>query len=255
LRLDKKLLASLCIGFVITLVVTSYTENNNALAQTTGNNSSDNNQQTIQVTGTADATVNPDRVSLSFGVETKEKTAVDALNENDALMKTVLDALQTAGVKQNETQTSFFNIMPVYQNSPMLGGNGNLTGYTVSNNIQVTSSNLQSVSDWIDTAVKAGANRVNGVSFTLSDPKMKDVRNGLIQDALHDAREKADIAASAVGMKVIGVKTMNIYENFGRPQVMNMVMAAPAAAINEGSPVIAGQQQVSTNVNITYLIG
>src|SRR5205807_1691189 len=140
--------------------------------------------QTITVMGSATTHVSPDRVMLSFAVETRNKTAAAALDENNILMKKVLDALQGSGVMKNETQTSYFSITPNYRNAPMTVGPGNLTGYTVTNTIQVTSSNLGHVSDWIDTAVKAGSNVVNNVSFTLSDAKMKNLRNSLITQAI-----------------------------------------------------------------------
>jgi uncharacterized protein YggE len=252
--LDNKLLGGLGVGLVIVLALTvSYIENNHASAQYAGN-TPDNSQQTITVMGTATTHVSPDRVALSFAVETRNKTAAAALDENNILMQRVLDALQEAGVRQNDTQTANFNIMPNYQNAPMTMGPGNLTGYTVTNTIQITSSDLDHVSDWIDTAVNAGSNRVNNISFTLSEAMMKNIRNSLITQAIDDARGKADLAASAVGVKIIGVKSININDNFWQPQSGYMMMA-PAMAINSGAPVIAGQQQVSTSVNITYLIG
>jgi uncharacterized protein YggE len=147
--------------------------------------------------------------------------------------------------------------LSLYKNAPNSFGTGNLTGYSVANTLQVTSSYLTKVSNWIDVAVKAGANRVNNISFTLSDDAMKNARSTLISQAIADAKNKADLAASAVGMKVTGVKSLNVNENFWRPPFMGQVMMAPAAstAMSQGTPVIAGEQQVTINVNITYLIG
>ncbi len=249
MNLNQKLLRlTIWFGIVLVLAV-SYVENNQVSAQTGGTD----NQQTITVAGTAATQVSPDRVILSFGVETREKTAAAALDENNVLMKSVLDALHAAGVRENETQTANFNISPNYQNAPMTIGPGNLTGYTVTNTIQVTSSNLDNVSNWIDAAVKAGSNRVNNVSFTLSDAQMKSIRASLITQAIDNARSKADLAASAVGVKIVGVKSINVNDNFWSPPY-GAVMMTPVES-GGGAPVIAGQQQVSTNVNITYLIG
>jgi uncharacterized protein YggE len=68
------------------------------------------------------------------------------------------------------------------------------------------------VSKWIDTAIAAGANTVNSVDFTLSDKRLDEIKNNLIIQAIDNARAKADIAASALGLKVVGVKLVNLNE-------------------------------------------
>ena len=65
------------------------------------------------------------------------------------------------------------------------------------------------MSKWIDTAIAAGANTVNSVDFTLSDKGLYEIKNNLIKQAIDNARANGDIAASALGLKVVGVKSVN----------------------------------------------
>jgi uncharacterized protein YggE len=58
--------------------------------------------------------VKPDKVTLSLSVETTNTTANAALNANSEAMNKTLNALKAAGVRENETSTSFFNISPNY---------------------------------------------------------------------------------------------------------------------------------------------
>ncbi len=46
----------------------------------------------------------------------------------------------------------------------------------------------------------------------LSDKKLEVTKNNLIKQAIESARAKADIVASAAGMKVAGVRSINLNE-------------------------------------------
>ena len=142
----------------------------NASAQT------DLTNNTILVTGSAINQTKPDKVSVSLGVETTNSTAQAALTANSDLMNQTLDALKVAGVQENETSTSTFSITPNYNYSSNTN-QGRLIGFTVSNSIRIESSNIESVSKWIDAAVSAGANNVNNIYFSLSDKKLDEIKN------------------------------------------------------------------------------
>ena len=95
-----------------------------------------NSSNIIFVTGTANTEVKPDKVILSFGVETSSKTANVALVANSKIINKVIDSLRTDGVKENETSTSYFSISPSYNYSRPSDTIGKITGFTVSNSIQ-----------------------------------------------------------------------------------------------------------------------
>ena len=227
--------------------------NKNTTANTSTNVGISNISHTLSVTGSATSMVKPDKVILSLGVQTTNNTAKAALDTNSKLMNRVLEALLAAGVKQNETSTSSFNISPNYNYSQ---GRNIITGFTVTNSIQVESSKIANVSEWLDTAISAGTNTVNSIDFTLSDKKLGEIKNGLIKLAIDDARTKANFAASALGLKVMGVRSITTNEFASTPQPMpfglqKLSVPAPAG----GTPIISGQQQVSESVDITFLAG
>lgn len=143
------------------------------------------NFNTLFVTGNSNTKIKPDKVILSLGVETNNKTANAALVANSKVMNKVIDALKTAGVKENETSTSSLSISPNYNYSrPSSDTIGKITGFTVSNLIQIQSTNIGNVSRWIDTAIASGANTVNNVDFTISDKKLDEIKNSLINKLL-----------------------------------------------------------------------
>jgi uncharacterized protein len=204
---------------------------------------------TLFVTGTATEKVESDTVTAIFAVETVDKVAGAALEANSQKMDAVLAALKGASVEQNETRTAYFSIYPNYNYSE--SGAQELTGYTVANSIMVESSNLSNVSGWIDAAVSAGANKVDSVSFTLSEEKLAGVRANLTHAAIDNARGKADSLAQALGVEITGVKAASLFD-FSNPPVTPF---ATDAAESTRTPIIPGEQTVTATAGVVYKIG
>ena len=227
--------------------------NHSSLIQKTYNNITNNN--ILSDAGTATTKVKPDKVTMILGVETTNQSAKAALSTNSATMNKVLNVLLSAGVKQNETSTSAFSISPNYNYSQ---GRNIITGFTVTNTIQIESSKINDTARWIDTAISSGgATSVSSIDFTLSDKKLQEIKNGLIKQAIDNARSKADIAASALGLKVLGIKSMYLNEfeqppTPPQPFLQKQSLATPAGA--NGTPIISGQQDVSVSVSTDWLM-
>ena len=111
----------------------------------------DSLNNTIFVTGSASTNTKGDKVILSLGVDTINKTAEKALQSNSKLMNKVINASKESGVQQNETRTSSFTITPNY-NYTQHGDRGVLIGFTVSNSIQIESYHVANVSQWVNAA-------------------------------------------------------------------------------------------------------
>ena len=217
-------------------------------------------EKTISVTGTATTRVNPDLLNVRFGVETQEKTAKDALAKNSNLMNSVIDAIKQAGVSESEISTSNFNIYPVYDyyHEPETNRNKQeLIGYRVSNIVLVETKNLDLAASIIDGGVSAGANRVDSVYFSLSPQKHLEVKDNLLEQAVLNAKSKAQKALGPLDHKIIGVKAVSLSE-FAVPYppiafdggfaVAESIKAAP-------TPVFTSDQDVSTTANVVFIIG
>ena len=165
---------------------------NQAIAETTPFPS---REKVISVTGTATSSVEPDLLVITFGVETQEKTAKQALESNSQLMNAAVSAIQSVGISDDELSTSRFNIHPVYDSYRDEKGKytQELIGYRVTNSISVETTNLNLAADIIDSAVAVGANRVDSVYFTLSPEKQLDIKDDLIGKAVLNAKDKAEM--------------------------------------------------------------
>ncbi|MEO9364207.1 MAG: SIMPL domain-containing protein [Nitrososphaera sp.] len=206
-------------------------------------------EHTILVSGTASTKAIPDRAIVTFAVETRGATAGAALAENSEAMNRVLEALKGVGVQQNETSTAYFNIFPIY-NYTQSGNVQSLQDYTVTNSLTVSSVNTGNVSSWIDAAVQAGANRVDNVQFMFSSEKMAKVQSELIENAIGNARAKADTIAAKLGVQITGVQSIVSIDSGSVPGPF-FAAQSPGQA---GTPIVVGGQEVSASVSIAYTI-
>jgi uncharacterized protein len=217
-------------------------------------------QNTTSVTGTATLSVSPDLVTIQLGVDTQAKTAQDAVSENAKATNATIAAIQNLGIASNETGTGSYTIDPVYNQTgpypPYNEYKNELIGYTVSNTLLVKTTKLSLAGNILDAAVGAGVNRVDSVSFSLSPEKLQIIQNDLISQAVLDAQSKAEKALAPLGQKIIGVKTVNLSE-FNMPQPVQAYGLAEerAAPMMVQTPILASNQDITTTVNVIFLIG
>ncbi len=252
----KKMLATLAAILIVSTAIFASLEvsQQGAYGQTTVIPAS--RERTVSVTGSATESVTPDLVTVQFGVDTDAKTAKDAINENSQLMNTVVAAVQSAGVTTDEISTAGFSIYPVYNDSvpdPTTGIHKSvLTGYRASNTLYVKTTKLSLAGSIVDSAVGAGANRVDNISFSLSPDKQQSMQDDLLGKAVLNAKSRAEKAIGPLSQKIIGVKTVSLSEF--TPSPMPMYYGA-MAMVDKSTPVFTANQQVTTTVNVTFLIG
>jgi hypothetical protein len=214
-------------------------------------------ERTVSVTGSATSSVAPDLVTVQFGVDTQAKTAQDAISSDSQMMNAVVTAVQSIGITKDEISTAQFSIYPVYNDSipyPVDGVHQSvLIGYKVSNTLYVKTDKLSLAGSIVDSAVGAGANRVDNISFSLSPAKQQSMQDDLLNSAVLNAKSRAEKAIDPLGQKIIGVKMVNLSEF--NPQPVPMYYGAMSAMVDKSTPVFTSNQQVTTTVDVTFLIG
>ena len=205
----------------------------------------------IRVSAEARVTARPDRAQIDVGVITHAATSQQAAAENarkaDAVLAAVRRSLGTAAV----LRTVSYSLNPNYRYHP--NAEPVPDGYTASNVVQVTVDDLSKIGAVVDTATAAGANRIQDIEFTLRDPDA--VRAQALREAATRARAEAEVLASALGLKVMRVLTVE--ENgaqFVPLRVTASRLAAPAAAAAP-TPVEAGTLDITANVTLSVEVG
>jgi uncharacterized protein YggE len=203
---------------------------------------------TVRAHGTATVTAKPDQVRVDVGVVTQAQTAQAAAAENAKQLSQVLAELKKAAGAGAQVQTTSYSVHPNYR-YPKDGGTPSIAGYTATNVVQVTSPDIANASKIIDTATRTGANTIQGVQFTLKDEQA--VRSQALAEAVRQAHASASAMASALGLKIARVVSL---EDAAQPPVQpvrEMMMQARAAAADVATPVEPGEIRVTANVILT----
>jgi uncharacterized protein len=205
--------------------------------------------RTMAVSGQAEIKAVPDEAILSAGVVTQARDAAAALAANSRAMNGVFDSLKRIGIPDKSIQTSEFSITAQYQTDQHGNTTQKITGYQVSNNVTVVVDDLGKLGSAIDALVTSGANSMGGISFTIRDPKplLTEARAEAVKDAL----QRADTYAKAAGVTLGPI--MSIGENGEEaPRPMRRMAAMAGMAMNDITPIAAGEDSITARVSITF---
>jgi len=97
----------------------------------------------------------------------------------------------------------------------------------------------------LDEAIAAGANQVQGITFTLSNTTMAALQKQALQLALQDADNQAKTTATSLGVTIVGPISVTPGYVF---QPVNYSSAVPQAT----TPIQPGSLQVTATVQVTY---
>lgn len=203
----------------------------------------------LAVTAQGTAKTAPDRAVVTLGVQSRAATASEAARENARVQRAVLDTLRAMGFRSEQLVTANFNVRPEYAPPPDRTGPPSVTGYVVSNTVQVTMHETDRVAAVIDAALGKGANSVYGLQFTLSDPA--PARREAIADAVRRARADAEALARAAGGSLGRILEIT---NAPGPGVVSVYARGgfEGAAGGIATPIEAGQTTVTAAVTVRW---
>jgi uncharacterized protein len=168
---------------------------------------------TITVSSLATISTTPDEAVITFGIHTDDADSVAALNENSRIMNEVLSSMRALGVAQRDMETTNVSVSPQTLNR---GTASETTVYNASTTLSVTVLDFDSIGTAIRDGVGAGATRVSGVKFGVSDPA--GAKKRALASAVQSARAKADALAGAAGSSVTGVVRIRETGSTGQPR-------------------------------------
>jgi uncharacterized protein len=202
--------------------------------------------RTITVNGQGSASGTPDIAQVSVGVQVVASTVTTATQQNNEKMTAVIGKLKSLGIADNDIQTTNFSVFPQRSNPIVPNQEGTITGYQVSNTVQVTVRDSSRIGAVLDGATQAGANEVFGVNFGVSSPAKLQAQARV--QAVTDAQARADDLARLAGVQ--RGEVLSISET-------TAPSPAPLAAAGLGGgavPVQPGQISAQVQVEITYAL-
>lgn len=197
---------------------------------------------TITVVGATSVTRVPDVVRISVGVTATKSTVKLARDAAGRSMKAVISSIKALGIDEKDIKTTGIDLSAQYNNS------SKITGYRMSEQLQITVRDLDKAGDVVDTATAKGATEVNGLSFEVADPAsaMDEARAAAIAQARTSAQKMAAAAGVSLG------EVVSISESFASsPGPYYAGDSLRGAAIPQLEP---GTQDVQATVSVSFAI-
>ena len=205
----------------------------------------------IVVTGTGETYIPADTAVVSLGVSARNADALKAQSEVNEVIARIRAALTDAGLKEEDINTGYVNLYGVYDYS---GYEEKLTGYSASSSLAVLVKDISRVGEVIDLAFGAGANMLDGVSFSASDDSA--ARAESLKAALAEAKEKAAVLAEAAGMGEPEIESIQetgffAYDN-GTNHFVTKAAGAAETETDAATIIQAAKICVSATVTVTF---
>jgi uncharacterized protein YggE len=246
-RSITKMFLGIALMLSLGLIVPSVSTARQATPEGTGVVSSDG--RSITVNGRGTVTIAPDSASIVVGVDVTGDSLVAAQQDSAERMTTVLDTLTEAGIPEDQIQTVDYriNVINEYDDNGRLKG---VSGYQVSNQVQVTTDDLDGLGQLIDELVASGANTIYSINFFTSDASaaMSQARSLAVADAKTKATELAEAAGLALG-EVLTITETSVV---GGP--IAKVATESFDTAQASTPIQSGSLQIVIDVTISYAI-
>jgi uncharacterized protein len=208
-----------------------------------------NQPRTVNVNGQGEVRAEPDRATVTLGVESRKPKLEDARAAVAKTVDAVLKLTRELKIDQKLVRSTRINVQPEYN----WNGQPNertLIGYYVARQVEVELHDLEKLGQLLERATDLGVNQ-------MGDPRLdSSKRQELVREALAkavvDARQNAEVIAKAAGATLGRARTISANAEF-TPPPMPMVRAAMAMEAKQaGAPYQSGEMTFNATVNVQY---
>jgi uncharacterized protein YggE len=212
---------------------------------------SSNAVDTITVTGFGKSRSNPDRASVSVGVNISYEDITRAVEESNKTIARITDAVVSLGVEEADIQTTNFSIWAEEQWDPETGQRKEEKLFRVDSTIQIIVNDTDKVGKILETSIANGANNIYGLSFGIQDSSgLAAVARVL---ALEDAQQRAEQIAQELGVTLGEVqRAVEISGGWVQPFFESAMYGIGGGG---GEPPISeGSMTVTVSIDVTFKI-
>lgn len=211
--------------------------------------------RSVTVTGQGRVSYQPDIAILNLGVQIdKAASAEEALNQLNAKMVAIVNAVKSLGVDEADIQTQNYSLYPQYDYKDNVSV---VAGYNANQQVIVKvlayDKDPEKLSRIIGAASKAGINQVNSLSFDASN--MNDLKQQAKLQAIADAKVRGQVLADAAGVELKEITGW--YENYTNPSPVYMDYGKggmETANASYAANIPSGNREVIIEMNISYNI-
>ncbi|QGX61911.1 SIMPL domain-containing protein [Alteromonas mediterranea] len=198
----------------------------------------------ISVQGVGAIEVTPNAYSVTLVVEEQGNTVGKLNTQLDSDLRAIVTFLLEQGIEQKHIQSMQVRLQPRYINTPQ---GRQQEGFTLSRDITVTSTDLETYDKVLDGVLKRGVDRIQQFNF-ISVGEGDAYQKALIA-AVKNAKQRAHLLAKELEVEVGEV--VAISESGGNMPIP--VMRAEAFA-KDMSMSLPGQERIEARVNVSFKI-
>jgi|GEM_PF-1950223 len=207
--------------------------------------------ETVTVSGKYIMYSTPDKAEVRIGVHTREADAATAQQANTQTVDNVIQALKDLGTDEKSIQTTGYNIWQEYNYET-----NEVRGYNVTTSLTIKDLDIADAGAVISEAIAAGANEMNGISYSCSD--YDKVYEDALSAAVDAAYEKGVVLAEAAGRELGGVQTIvegyqDMNARYSRSDVTMDAVEEKALGAAAAS-VMPGEAEIAAEVTVTYYL-
>jgi len=199
----------------------------------------------ITVNGMGEVRVQPDIAFISIGYTNQHSDSRTAQSNNSTRMEQIIAAVRSMDIPENDIQTTQFHIFPQFDHT----NHDRITGYTVTNMVEIIVRDIARTGEIIDRAVNEGANAGGHIQFTIADasPYYKEA----MDQAIRHAQSKADAIGRSLQVSISRPReVIEVGGNFapiGFAGGMDMHLRAESSM-----PVQAGELTVRADIQVIF---
>lgn len=217
---------------------------------------------TINVSGEAKDLHANQIATFTAGVSVTDPDRETAVEMASTQMTELVDAVKAFGILTEDIKTESVSVyeytIPEADASRTMGMTAILPApptrgeqtWQASSSISITLRDISQATELTNLLARLDAVNISGPNFTTDDTTALDDR--LLQEAMADARRKADLLLEGTGQKVIGV--VNVFENDNSYPYFARDMAMSAVGSAAPMPVEPGSQTIYKTVSVTFEI-
>jgi len=240
--MNNKLLYSMLIILVIMFGFLFITNQN------TLNSQDETLKSTINLSAQEEMEFSPDKVKIILGVETRSEKLEIAKNENNKKINEIKNILTK--YDQLEIANISFNIYPVYEKEEE---QQKIQYYKIRNMLEIKSYNLELISKIIDDSLKAGANTIYNLQYSLEN-EIK-AREKVIEKALLSLENKVKYIKDNLNKNEYELINLTVNDNLQGSTLYfnNMKTSINESSINSTN-IDPSKIKISVNLRGEYIL-
>ena len=200
---------------------------------------------TIAADGLGTATLVPDIADFEAAVLRHAPTSAAARKAANVRIAAILRAVKGRGVADADIQTTGLELV-----RERVGRRGHRRiRYVATQSLRIRARDVKALGALLDAVANAGADQVHTPAFGFADPSQG--RLLATRAALADARRRADDAAAQTGLRITGVRSVDL-----DPQTQPVLQTASGGGSSDAAKtptrVEPGTQEFEARVRVTY---